>query len=150
MLPLVPKTLPFLNSTSSVTTLLFSAASSYTLVFGGLDKVGLLHALLSNFKHQRISALAGAFILGFSSSLLPELHCYHSQIVRQVSLGVAFVLMGDICNIVDTDSRDSCHCNHLFLLIIETTVGIRIFDPALVRSGAFQHFFWFYSHQLCT
>ena len=97
-----------------------------------------------------ISALTGAFILGFSSILtgvnfMVTVHKMRAPGMtwKKMPLFIWALYATSLIQILATPVIAIT----LFLLIFERTVGIGIFDPALGGDPVlFQHFFWFYSH----
>jgi cytochrome c oxidase subunit 1 len=97
-----------------------------------------------------ISALTGAFILGFSSILtgvnfMVTVHKMRAPGMtwKKMPLFIWALYATSLIQILATPVIAIT----LFLLIFERSVGIGIFDPALGGDPVlFQHFFWFYSH----
>ena len=97
-----------------------------------------------------ISALTGAFILGFSSILtgvnfMVTVHLMRAPGMtwRKMPLFIWALYATSLIQLLATPVIAVT----LFLLIFERTAGIGIFDPALGGDPVlFQHFFWFYSH----
>ena len=95
-------------------------------------------------------ALTGVFVLGFSS-ILTGLN-FIVTIHKMRAPGVTwFRLPLFLWSLYSTSAVQLLATPVLaitvFLLILERTVGIGIFDPALGGDPVlFQHFFWFYSH----
>jgi cytochrome c oxidase subunit 1 len=97
-----------------------------------------------------ISALTGAFILGFSSILtgvnfMVTVHMMRAPGMtwRKMPLFIWALYATSLIQVLATPVIAVT----LFLLVFERMFGIGIFDPALGGDPVlFQHFFWFYSH----
>ena len=123
----------------------------YTLAAGGVDTGWTFYTPYSaNTDTSVISALAGAFILGFSSILtglnfIATIHKMRAPGMtwRKMPLFLWAVYATSLIQILATPVIAVT----LVLLIVERGLGIGIFDPALGGDPVlFQHFFWFYSH----
>jgi cytochrome c oxidase subunit 1 len=123
----------------------------YTIVAGGLDTGWTFYTPYSATTGTAvISALAGAFILGFSSILtgvnfMVTIHKMRAPGMtwQKMPLFVWGLYATSLIQILATPVIAIT----LFLMIFERWVGIGIFDPALGGDPVlFQHFFWFYSH----
>ncbi len=123
----------------------------YTMAAGGLDTGWTFYTPYSTTTGTSVvSATMGAFILGFSSILtgvnfIVTMHKMRAPgmtwtrmplfLWAQYATSVIQVLATPILAIT------------LLLLVIERTMGIGIFDPAMGGDPVlYQHFFWFYSH----
>jgi cytochrome c oxidase subunit 1 len=124
----------------------------YTLVTGGVDTGWTFYTPYSSQHSDSsvISALLGAFILGFSSILtglnfIVTVHKMRAPGVTwlRMPLFVWAIYATSVIQVLATPVIAIT----LFLLVFERVVGIGIFDPALGGDPVlFQHFFWFYSH----
>jgi cytochrome c oxidase subunit I len=123
----------------------------WTLVTGGVDTGWTFYTPYSaNTGTSVISALGGAFILGFSSILtgvnfMVTIHKMRAPGMtwNKLPLFLWAIYATSLIQILATPVIAIT----LFLLIIERSLGIGIFDPALGGDPVlFQHFFWFYSH----
>jgi len=123
----------------------------YTLISGGVDTGWTFYTPYSAQSDSSVvSALLGAFILGFSSILtgvnfLVTVHKLRAPGMtwKKMPLFVWALYSTGIIQILATPVIAIT----LFLLVFERIVGIGIFDPALGGDPVlFQHFFWFYSH----
>jgi cytochrome c oxidase subunit 1 len=123
----------------------------YTIVAGGLDTGWTFYVPYSISTDTRvISALIGAFILGFSSILTgvnfivtmhkmraPGLTWYRMPLLLWALYATAVIQILATPVLAIT----------LLLLGLERTFGIGIFDPSIGGDPVlFEHFFWFYSH----
>ena len=143
---------PRLNLASYYIYLFGAAFMTYTLVAGGVDTGWTFYTPYSSGHSDSsvISALAGAFILGFSSILtglnfLVTIHKMRAPGMtwRKMPLFVWAIYATSLIQVLATPVIAIT----LALLIFERAVGIGIFDPALGGDPVlFQHFFWFYSH----
>jgi cytochrome c oxidase subunit 1 len=122
-----------------------------TLVTGGLDTGWTFYAPYSTTTDTRvITALAGAFILGFSSIFTglnfivtmhtmrpPGMTWFRMPLFLWSLYGTAVIQLLATPVLAIT----------LLLLGVERVLRLGIFDPALGGDPVlFQHFFWFYSH----
>jgi cytochrome c oxidase subunit 1 len=124
----------------------------FTLVNGGIDTGWTFYTPYSSGHSDGsvISALAGAFILGFSSILtglnfIVTIHKMRAPGMtwKRMPLFLWAIYATSLIQVLATPVIAIT----LFLLIFERTLGIGIFDPALGGDPVlFQHFFWFYSH----
>ncbi|NOY27196.1 MAG: cytochrome c oxidase subunit I [Oligoflexia bacterium] len=123
----------------------------YTLVSGGVETGWTFYAPYSSTTDSSVvSALLGAFILGFSSILtglnfIVTIHKMRAPGLtwRKLPLFVWAAYATSMIQVLATPVIAIT----LFLLVFERTMGIGIFDPALGGDPVlFQHFFWFYSH----
>jgi cytochrome c oxidase subunit 1 len=123
----------------------------YTLVAGGVDTGWTFYTPYSaNSSSNVISALTGAFILGFSSILtglnfIVTIHKMRAPGMTWTKMPLFLWAMyaTSLIQILATPVIAVT----LFLLMVEKSFGIGIFDPALGGDPVlFQHFFWFYSH----
>ncbi len=124
----------------------------YTLLAGGLDTGWTFYTpYSSNFSGSAvISATFGAFILGFSS-ILTGLN-FMVTIHKMRAPGMTWNRMPLFCWAIYATAIIQVLATPvlaitLLLLIMEKTLNIGIFDPAMGGDPVlFQHFFWFYSH----
>jgi len=126
----------------------------YTLFAGSLDTGWTFYTPYSSNGGAQgtavISATFGAFILGFSSILtglnfLVTVHKMRAPGLtwNRLPLFVWAIYATAVIQILATPVLAIT----LMLLIIERTLNIGIFDPAMGGDPVlFQHFFWFYSH----
>jgi len=123
----------------------------YTLVDGQLDTGWTFYTPYSaRTGTSVISALTGAFILGFSSILtglnfMVTVHKMRAPGMtwKKMPLFVWAIYATSLIQVLATPVIAIT----LSLLIMERTFGVGIFDPALGGDPVlFQHFFWFYSH----
>jgi len=123
----------------------------YTILSGGVDTGWTFYTPYSSTTNTAvISAIGGAFILGFSSILtglnfLVTIHKMRAPGMtwRKMPLFVWAIYATSVIQVLATPVIAIT----LFLLIFERSFGIGIFDPALGGDPIlFQHFFWFYSH----
>jgi len=123
----------------------------YTLVSGGVETGWTFYTPYSSTTDSSVvTALLGAFILGFSSILtglnfIITIHKMRGPGLTWRKLPL-FVWASYATSMIQVLATPVIAIT-LFLLIFERTVGIGIFDPALGGDPVlFQHFFWFYSH----
>ncbi|MCP4805422.1 MAG: cytochrome c oxidase subunit I [Proteobacteria bacterium] len=143
---------PKLNLASYYIYLFGALFMTYTLIAGGVDTGWTFYTPYSagHSDGSVISALTGAFILGFSSILtglnfIVTIHKMRAPGMtwKKMPLFVWAIYATSLIQVLATPVVAIT----LFLLIFERTVGIGIFDPALGGDPVlFQHFFWFYSH----
>jgi cytochrome c oxidase subunit 1 len=123
----------------------------YTILAGGVDTGWTFYTPYSSTTDTAvISAIGGAFVLGFSSILtglnfLVTIHKMRAPGMtwRKMPLFVWAIYATSVIQVLATPVIAIT----LFLLIFERAFGIGIFDPALGGDPIlFQHFFWFYSH----
>jgi len=143
---------PKLNLASFHIYLLGACFLVYTLVTGGVDTGWTFYTPYSSAHSDTsvVSALLGAFILGFSSILtglnfIVTVHKMRAPGVtwKRMPLFIWALYATSVIQILATPVIAIT----LFLLVFERTVGIGIFDPSLGGDPVlFQHFFWFYSH----
>ena len=137
-------------------------ASFYIYTFGSLFFIGvLIHQQLdtgwtfytpysTTSSTSVILATSGAFILGFSSILtgvnfIVTIHKMRAPGLTWNRLPL-FVWAAYATSVIQVLATPVIGIT-MFLLILERTLGIGIFDPALGGDPIlFQHFFWFYSH----
>jgi cytochrome c oxidase subunit 1 len=122
-----------------------------TLVLGGVDTGWTFYTPYSSkYGTNVITALAGAFILGFSSILtglnfVVTIHKMRAPGMTWTKMPLFLWAMyaTSLIQILATPVIAVT----LVLLMVERFLGIGIFDPALGGDPVlFQHFFWFYSH----
>jgi len=124
----------------------------YTLFAGGLDTGWTFYTPYSSSYSGTavISATFGAFILGFSS-ILTGLN-FLVTIHKMRAPGMTWNRMPLFCWAIYATAVIQVLATPvlaitLLLLIVERTLNIGIFDPAMGGDPVlFQHFFWFYSH----
>jgi len=124
----------------------------YTLFAGGLDTGWTFYTpYSSNFSGSAvISATFGAFILGFSS-ILTGLN-FMVTIHKMRAPGMTWNRMPLFCWSIYATAVIQVLATPvlaitLLLLMLEKTLNVGIFDPAMGGDPVlFQHFFWFYSH----
>jgi cytochrome c oxidase subunit 1 len=142
---------PKLNLASFYIYALGSCFLIYTILAGGVDTGWTFYTPYSSSTNTAvISAIGGAFILGFSSILtglnfLVTIHKMRAPGMtwRKMPLFVWAIYATSVIQVLATPVIAIT----LFLLIFERAFGIGIFDPALGGDPIlFQHFFWFYSH----
>ena len=142
---------PKLNLLSFYIYVLGSLFLIYTLVTNQLDTGWTFYTPYSaRTSTAVISALTGAFILGFSSILtglnfMVTVHMMRAPGMtwRKMPLFIWALYATSLIQLLATPVIAVT----LFLLIFERMFGIGIFDPALGGDPVlFQHFFWFYSH----
>jgi cytochrome c oxidase subunit 1 len=123
----------------------------YTLFAGGLDTGWTFYTPYSTTTGTAVvSATAGAFILGFSSILtglnfMVTIHKMRAPGMtwNRMPLFVWAMYATAVIQVLATPVLAIT----LLLLIVERTLSIGIFDPAMGGDPVlFQHFFWFYSH----
>ncbi len=124
----------------------------YTLVSGGVDTGWTFYMPYSGAHSNSsvVSALLGAFILGFSSILtgvnfIVTIHKMRAPGLtwNKLPLFIWALYSTSLIQVLATPVVAIT----LFLLIFERTLHIGIFDPALGGDPVlFEHFFWFYSH----
>ena len=122
-----------------------------TLVLGGVDTGWTFYTPYSSkYGTNVITALAGAFILGFSSILtgLNFIVTIHKMRAPGMTWGkIPLFLWAMYATSLIQVLATPVIAVTLVLLIVERFMGIGIFDPALGGDPVlFQHFFWFYSH----
>ncbi len=122
-----------------------------TLVIGGLDTGWTFYAPYSVTTNTSvISALTGAFLLGFSSIFTGLNFIVTTHVLRpkgmdwfKLPLFIWAIYSTAIIQVLATPVLAIT----LLLLLVEKAAGIGVFDPALGGDPVlFQHFFWFYSH----
>ncbi len=142
---------PKLNLASFYIYALGSCFLIYTILAGGVDTGWTFYTPYSSSTNTAvISAIGGAFILGFSSILtglnfLVTIHKMRAPGMtwRKMPLFVWAIYATSVIQVLATPVIAIT----LFLLIFERAFGIGIVDPALGGDPIlFQHFFWFYSH----
>jgi cytochrome c oxidase subunit 1 len=142
---------PKLNLASYYVYVLGAAFFLYTLAAGGLDTGWTFYTPYSiKTSSAAISALLGAFILGFSSiftgiNFLVTIHKMRAPGLTwdRLPLFVWALYSTALMQVLATPVLAIT----LLLLVMERTLGIGIFDPKLGGDPVlFQHFFWFYSH----
>ncbi|MCG3173489.1 MAG: Cytochrome c oxidase subunit 1-beta [Myxococcota bacterium] len=123
----------------------------YSILDKGLDTGWTFYTPYSTSTSTAvISATTGAFILGFSSILtglnfIVTIHKMRAPGVTWTRLPLFLwaIYSTSVIQVLATPVLAIT----LLLLIIERTLGIGIFDPAMGGDPVlFQHFFWFYSH----
>ncbi len=122
-----------------------------TLVLGGVDTGWTFYTPYSSkYGTNVITALTGAFILGFSSILtgLNFVVTIHKMRAPGMTWGkMPLFLWAMYATSLIQILATPVIAVTLVLLMVERFLGIGIFDPALGGDPVlFQHFFWFYSH----
>ena len=142
---------PRLNLLSFHVYLVGSFFLLYTIIAGSLDTGWTFYTPYSTESGTAvISATLGAFILGFSSILtgvnfIVTIHKMRAPGMtwKRMPLMLWALYSTSIIQVLATPVIGIT----LLLLIVERTLGIGIFNPALGGDPVlFQHFFWFYSH----
>lgn len=122
-----------------------------TLAMGGLDTGWTFYTPYSTSTSTSVvTAVMGAFILGFSSiftglNFIVTVHTMRPPGMTwfRMPLFLWAIYATALVQVLATPVLGIT----LLLLIAERTLGIGIFDPALGGDPVlFQHFFWFYSH----
>lgn len=123
-----------------------------TLATGGLETGWTFYTPYSSTTTQSnvVSAVMGAFILGFSSiftglNFIVTIHKMRAPGMTwfKMPLFLWAIYGTSIIQVLATPVLGIT----LLMLIVETTLKIGIFDPKLGGDPVmFQHFFWFYSH----
>ena len=123
----------------------------YSILTGGLDTGWTFYTPYSTETGTAvISSTLGAFILGFSSILtglnfIVTIHKMRAPGMTWKRLPL--FLYGIYATAVVQVLATPVLAITLLLLVLERTLGIGIFDPALGGDPVlYQHFFWFYSH----
>ncbi|MCB1153713.1 cbb3-type cytochrome c oxidase subunit I, partial [bacterium] len=124
----------------------------YAILTGGIDTGWTFYTPYSSSfaSGSVIAALFGVFILGFSSILtglnfIVTIHKMRApgQTWYQMPLFLWAIYATSLIQVLATPVIAIT----VFLLMIERSLGIGIFDPAMGGDPVlFQHFFWFYSH----
>ena len=142
---------PRLNLLSFHIYILGAAFLVFTLLAGGVETGWTFYTPYSSTTDSAVvSALMGAFILGFSSILtginfIVTIHKMRAPGLTWLRLPL-FVWGSYATSLIQVLATPVIAIT-LFLLVFERTMGIGIFDPALGGDPVlFQHFFWFYSH----
>ncbi|MEZ6195906.1 MAG: cbb3-type cytochrome c oxidase subunit I [Planctomycetota bacterium] len=123
----------------------------YTLFMGGLDTGWTFYTPYSVTTNTSvISALFGAFMLGFSSILTGLNFIVTIHKMRPAGMGwfemPLFLWSLYATGIIQLLATPVLGIT-LLMLIVERSFGLGIFDPAYGGDPVlFQHFFWFYSH----
>jgi cytochrome c oxidase subunit I len=123
----------------------------YSIISGSFDTGWTFYTPYSTSTSTSvISATTGAFILGFSSiftglNFIVTIHKMRApgQTWTKMPLFCWAVYATSVIQVLATPVLAITLC----LLMVERTMGIGIFDPAMGGDPVlFQHFFWFYSH----
>ncbi len=142
---------PRLNLASFYVYLIGAIFCVYSMVSGAADTGWTFYTPYSTTTDTSvISMTLGAFILGFSSiftgiNFIVTIHKMRPKGMNwfKMPLFVWSLYATSIIQVLATPVLGIT----LFLLVLEKTIGIGIFDPALGGDPVlFQHFFWFYSH----
>ena len=142
---------PKLNLASYYVYVLGACFFIYTLLAGGVDTGWTFYTPYSiRTSSAAISALMGAFILGFSSiftgiNFLVTIHKMRAPGLTwdRLPLFVWALYATALMQVLATPVLAIT----LLLLVMERTLHVGIFDPNLGGDPVlFQHFFWFYSH----
>ncbi len=142
---------PKLNLASFHIYILGSLFLVYTLLSGGVETGWTFYTPYSSTTDSSVvSALLGAFILGFSSILtgINFIVTIHKMRAPGLTWGKLplFVWASYATSLIQVLATPVIAIT-LFLLVFERVLGIGIFNPALGGDPVlFQHFFWFYSH----
>ncbi len=122
-----------------------------SLFLGGVDTGWTFYTPYSTTTDTAVvPAVAGAFLLGFSSiftglNMVVTIHKFKAKGMGWFSMPLS--LWGIYATAVIQVMATPVLGLTLLLLFVERVVGIGIFDPALGGDPVlFQHFFWFYSH----
>ena len=122
-----------------------------SLFLGGVDTGWTFYTPYSTTTDTAVvPAVAGAFLLGFSSiftglNMVVTIHKFKAKGMGWFSMPLS--LWGIYATAVIQVMATPVLGLTLGLLFVERVVGIGIFDPALGGDPVlFQHFFWFYSH----
>ncbi len=142
---------PRLNLASFYIYVVGALFALYSIVAGAVDTGWTFYTPYSTTTSTSvISMTLGAFILGFSSiftgvNFIATIHKLRAPGMTwfKMPLMVWALYATSIIQVLATPVLGIT----LLLLIIERTIGIGIFDPAMGGDPVlFQHFFWFYSH----
>ncbi len=123
----------------------------FAILFGGVDTGWTFYTPYSTTTSTNVVAITfGVFILGFSSiftglNFIVTIHKMRPEGMGwyQMPLMLWALYATAIIQVLATPVLGIT----LLLLVVERTLGIGIFDPALGGDPVlFQHFFWFYSH----
>ncbi|MCB0394852.1 MAG: cbb3-type cytochrome c oxidase subunit I, partial [Bdellovibrionales bacterium] len=143
---------PRLNLMSWYLLLIGATLAISSILFGGADTGWTFYTPYSSLKSQGGTVLMalGAFVAGFSSVLtglnfIATVHKLRApgMTMTRMPLFVWGLYSTAILQVLATPVLAIT----LLLLVMEKTMGIGIFDPALGGDPVlFQHFFWFYSH----
>ena len=122
-----------------------------SLFLGGVDTGWTFYTPYSTTTDTAVvPAVAGAFLLGFSSiftglNMIVTIHKFKPKGMGwfKMPLSLWGIYATSVIQVLATPVLGLT----LLLLFVERVVGIGIFDPALGGDPVlFQHFFWFYSH----
>ena len=122
-----------------------------SLFLGGVDTGWTFYTPYSTTTDTAVvPAVAGAFLLGFSSiftglNMIVTIHKFKPKGMGwfKMPLSLWGIYATSVIQVLATPVLGLT----LLLLFVERIVGIGIFDPALGGDPVlFQHFFWFYSH----
>lgn len=142
---------PRLNLLSLYIYVLGAGIALLSITTGGVDTGWTFYTPYSKETGTAVIAMAlGAFVLGFSSILtglnfIVTIHKMRAPGMtwNRMPLFLWSIYATSIVQILATPVIGIT----LVLLVLERTLGIGIFDPALGGDPVlFQHFFWFYSH----
>ncbi len=142
---------PRLNLASFYIYVVGALFALYSIVAGAVDTGWTFYTPYSTTTSTAVVSMTlGAFILGFSSiftgvNFIATIHKLRAPGMTwfKMPLMVWALYATSIIQVLATPVLGIT----LLLLIIERTVGIGIFDPAMGGDPVlFQHFFWFYSH----
>ncbi|MCP4445402.1 MAG: cytochrome c oxidase subunit I [Myxococcales bacterium] len=142
---------PRLNLTSFYLYLSGALLLILSLFLGGVDTGWTLYTPHSTTTDTAVlSAVAGAFLLGFSSiftglNMIVTIHKFKPKGMSwfKTPIFVWGIYATSVVHILATPVLGLT----MALLFLERIVGIGIFDPALGGDPLlFQHFFWFYAH----
>lgn len=122
-----------------------------SLFLGGVDTGWTFYTPYSTTTDTAVvPAVAGAFLLGFSSiftglNMIVTIHKFKPKGMGWFNMPLSLwgIYATSIIQVLATPVLGLT----LLLLFVERVIGIGIFDPALGGDPVlFQHFFWFYSH----
>ena len=142
---------PRLNLLSLYVYMAGACIALYSITTGGIDTGWTFYTPYSKETGTAVIAMAlGAFVMGFSSILtglnfIVTIHKMRAPGMtwNRMPLFLWSIYATSIVQILATPVIGIT----MVLLVMERTLGIGIFDPALGGDPVlFQHFFWFYSH----
>ena len=142
---------PRLNLLSLYVYMAGALIALYSITTGGIDTGWTFYTPYSKETGTAVIAMAlGAFVMGFSSILtglnfIVTIHKMRAPGMtwNRMPLFLWSIYATSIVQVLATPVIGIT----LVLLVMERTLGIGIFDPALGGDPVlFQHFFWFYSH----
>ncbi len=142
---------PRLNLMSWYIYVLGSIFSIYVMVRGGVDTGWTFYTPYSSSTDGAIIAMGlGVFILGFSSILTGVNFIVTVHKLRAPGISwfkMPLFIWGLYATAIIQVLATPVLAITMVMLLMERTLGIGIFDPAMGGDPVlFQHFFWFYSH----